>query len=355
MKSLNIEAVSLFSGAGIGELCINEVGIRTTVACELLEKRAQCYKHFFPDAKVIEGDIRNSKIKSKIVSSLNANVKLLIATPPCQGLSSLGKNKVQHHFKNDERNFLIFDVFDIIDTCDFDYILIENVPRFLEMYFPYKGNLYNIIDIINSKYHNLYKIEAAILDAQFFSVPQTRPRAVIKLYKKNLKWSVPIREKPTALQEAIGHLPSLESGEDSGIPWHYARKHATRQTLALKHTPPGKSALNNTTHYPQKKNGERIKGFHNTYKRMVWDKPAHARTTYCGSLSSHNNVHPGRSLPDGTYSDARVLTILETMIVHSIPLETAFPEWANDSFIRQIIGESIPPLMLLKILSRLGL
>ncbi|WP_273125259.1 DNA cytosine methyltransferase [Bacillus weihaiensis] len=352
--NLNLNAISLFSSAGIGELLLNKIGINIIAANELLPKRAECYKHFNPNTVMINGDITQEEVKEKIKSYVSDDVKLLLATPPCQGLSSLGKNKKQSHFEDDERNYLIFDIFDIIDSGNFEYILIENVPKFLKMYFPYNGEYLHLEQILNNKYSEDYVIEAAILNAKDFGIAQTRPRAIIKMYKKGLKWGWPDQEQEITLREAIGHLPSLESGEDSGIPWHYAKVENDRAVLALKHTPTGQSALKNEVYYPKKENGDRIVGFHNTFKRMVWDQPAHARTTYCGSMSSHNNVHPGRLNSDGTYSDARVLTLLETFIVSSIPQDIKFPSWVSDNFIRTVIGESIPPLMLMKILSDIG-
>jgi len=350
MKS-KIKAVSLFSSAGIGELYLNDIGIEVVVANELLEKRAKLFSYFYPNCKMIVGDIKDKNIQNRINDSITKDVKLLIATPPCQGLSSLGKNKIQDHFAKDERNYLIFHIFDIIDNHDFDYILIENVPRFLSMYFPYKNSLKKIDEILYSLYGNRYNIVISILDAKDYGVPQTRPRAIIKLFKKKLNWILPKNKEEVSLREAIGHLPSLESGDKSDIPWHYARKMSDRIVLSLHHTPTGKSALKNEVHYPKKENGKRISGFHNTYKRMVWDKPAHARTTYGGSVSSHNNVHPGRKKKDGTYSDPRVLSVLETFIVSSIPEKIKFPDWVNETFIRTVIGEAIPPLMLKEIMT----
>ncbi|MES9782044.1 MULTISPECIES: DNA cytosine methyltransferase [Bacillus cereus group] len=348
MKQLN--AISLFSSAGIGELLIDSLGINVVAANELLPKRAECYKFFNTNTHVINGDIRNPDVKKEIKSFVNEDVKLLIATPPCQGLSTLGKNKVQSHFQEDDRNYLIFDIIDVINSGDFDYVLIENVSKFLNMYFPYKGEYHNLEHILNEMYADKYIVEAAILNAKDYGISQTRPRAIVKMYKKGLSWGWPKSEPEIPLEDAIGHLPSLEAGEKSDIPWHNAKPHNERAILALKHTPTGQSALKNEVYYPKKENGERIVGFHNTFKRMTWNQPAHARTTYCGSISSHNNVHPGRLLDDGTYSDARVLTLLETFIVSSIPSNIEFPEWATDNFIRTVIGESIPPLMLKKIL-----
>lgn len=348
-----LNTISLFASAGIGELLLYNSNLNIIAANELIPQRAACYNFFYPDTHSICGDIRDSKIKKEILE-YSKDAKVLIATPPCQGLSTLGKNKTQEHFENDIRNFLIFDILDVIDHSNFDYILIENVPRFLEMYFPFNEELLSLENLLQKKYSDQYKIEARILNAKDYGICQSRPRAIVKIYKKNLSWPWPIEEKEISLSKAIEFLPSLESGEKSDIPWHYAKKHNERIIISLKHTETGKSALNNEVYYPKKEDGSRIKGFHNTYKRISWDQPCPARTTYSGSVSSHNNVHPGRKLQDGTYSDARVLTLLETFIVSSIPNNIEFPKNISESFIRTIIGESIPPLLMKKILEFIG-
>jgi len=345
-----IKGISLFSSAGIAETYYKDIDIEIVLANELLEKRVKFYKHLYPDTNIICGNIQNKEIKNEILSNITNDIKLLVATPPCQGLSSIGKNKTQKDFEQDKRNFLIFDVFEIIDKSDFDYILIENVPRFLKMYFPFENDILLLEDIIKLKYQDRYIIDIDILNACNYGVPQTRPRAIIRLYKHGLKWKLPKKESIITLKDAIGHLPSLESNESSNIKWHFSKKHNDRDILAMKHTPTGKSAIKNDFYYPKKENGDRIKGFHNTYKRMKWDEPAHARTTNSGNIGSHNNVHPGRLQQDGTYSDARVLTILETLIVSSLPENWNIPDWATDNFIRTVIGEAIPPLMSKKIL-----
>lgn len=348
-----INAVSLFSSAGIGELRLPST-INVVIANELLDQRAACYSFFYPKTKMLQGDITCETIKSEIISVANKNnCKLLIATPPCQGLSTLGKNKGQIQFEKDNRNFLILEALKVIDSCNFDYVLIENVPKFIEMYFSFEGKYLKLKDILSTKYSDKYMIDIRVLNAKDYGVPQSRPRAIIKMWKKALKWDWPKTEPEITLREAIGNLPSLEPGEDSGIPWHFAKPQNERAVLAMRHTAPGKSAIANEVYYPKKEDGSRIKGFHNTFKRMVWDQPCPARTTYCGSISSHNNVHPGYLLPDGTYSDPRVLTLLETFIVSSIPQTIKFPKNSSDTFIRTIIGEAIPPLLMKKIIEKI--
>lgn len=350
-----IKAISVFSSAGIGELLLKNTNVEVVAANELLPKRAECYSHFYPNTDMYCGDITLEETQDYMVSAAQkSGAKILIATPPCQGLSTLGKNKKQIHYEKDKRNYLILSALNIIDRCDFDYVLIENVPTFLEMYFPYENDYFKLEEILNKKYSSKYKIEARVLNAKDYGICQSRPRAIIKMYKPDKKWSWPSEEQEITLREAIGYLPSLESGESSDIPWHFAKKHNERAVLALKHTPTGKSAIANEVYYPKKEDGTRIKGFHNTFKRMDWDQPCPTRTTFSGSMSSHNNVHPGRLLPDGTYSDARVLTLLETFIVSSIPEDIDFPKDSTDTFIRTVIGESIPPKLMMKVIEKIG-
>ena len=74
----------------------------------------------------------------------------------------------------------------------------------------------------------------------------------------------------------------------------------------------------------------------------------------CSSTCKNNELHPGRKLEDGTYSDARVLTLRELFIVSSLPEEWEFPDWATDAFLRQVIGEAIPPMLTFNIVNLIG-
>ena len=347
-----IKGASMFSSAGIAETYFKKAGIDIVVASELLPKRGEFYSKMYPTSKMIVGDIRETK--DKFIDSIDDDVEFLIATPPCQGLSTLGMNKHLTQMQSDLRNYLVFDIMDVIDKKDFNYILIENVPRFLTMYFPYKDGFKTLEEILIDKYSKKYNIEVKVLNAKDYGVPQSRPRAIVKMYKKGLKWGWPKVQKEITLREAIGDLPSLESGETSNIKYHNAKVHNDREIECMRHTAEGCSAMVNDIYYPKKEDGSRVKGFHNTYKRMKWDAPAPARTMNNGNIGSHNNVHPGRKNPDGTYSDARVLTLRELFIVSSLPAEWNIPDGFTDTFIRHIIGEAIPPMLSYNIVSMIG-
>ena len=75
------------------------------------------------------------------------------------------------------------------------------------------------------------------------------------------------------MREAIGHLPSLESGEKSNIKNHYSRTHTEAHIRFMKHTPTG-NALKMRSTILKMKTGKRLKDMLPTYKRMDWDKPS---------------------------------------------------------------------------------
>ena len=87
---------------------------------------------------------------------------------------------------------------------------------------------------------------------------------------------------------------------------------------------------------------------------MKWDEPAPTITIRNDAISSQLNVHPGRLKPDGTYSDARVLTPLELMLLSSLPPNWKIPDDTPELLIRKCIGECIPPLLIKQIVSEIN-
>ena len=87
---------------------------------------------------------------------------------------------------------------------------------------------------------------------------------------------------------------------------------------------------------------------------MNWDKPAPTITMRNDAISSQLNVHPGRKLKNGTYSDARVLTPLELMLLSSLPQDWNIPDNTPELLIRKCIGECIPPLLIKNIVAQIN-
>jgi len=344
---------SLFSSIGIAETYFKNVGINISVANELLQDRANLYNRIYPNSKMISGDILDDNIFRNILTQTKENLDFLIASPPCQGMSIAGKNRNIEQMLMDERNYLVFKVIDFIKIKKPKFILIENVPTFFKLLLPFQKQLLNVVDILSIIFKDKYIIEAQEYDASLFGVPQKRTRAIIKMHLKGTKWGNPTRQDLITVRDAIGHLPSIESGEKTNIKWHFARKHSARHIEWMRNTPTGKSAIENKVHYPAKENGERIKSYITTYRRIKWDEPAPTITMRNDAISSQLNVHPGRKLSNGLYSDARVLTPKELMILSSLPENWNIPDDTNELLIRKSIGECIPPLLIKKIVEQI--
>lgn len=345
--------VSLFSSAGIAEHYLPSLGIDIAVANEIVPERSALYHHLYPSTKMITGDITSPGVFAQIVDNSPSKVDFLLASPPCQGMSVAGKNRSQQQMVRDKRNFLVFKIIEYINIARPDYILIENVPNFFKILLPFDGNMCTVPEIMSRVYGRDYNIDFSVYDAADYGIAQRRHRAILKMYKKGCKWNSPQKQPLTTVRDAIGFLPSIEAGERSNIKWHVARRHTPAQVQCMRHTPTGESAMENDVFFPRKANGDKISAYNTTYRRMKWDEPAPTITIRNDAISSQQNVHPGRLLDDGTYSDARVLTPLELMLLSSLPADWSIPDDTPELLIRRCIGECIPPLLIKQIVSQI--
>lgn len=367
-----IKAISLFSNVGIAETYFADVGIEVVVANELVDKRARFYKHLYPNVNMICGDITDKDVFDSVINeAVNKKVDMLIATPPCQGMSCAGRKDPK-----DPRNFLIFYAVEAIKKIKPRFVIIENVPMQQHTQILYKDEYIFIPDYIERELSEIYRInENRIVNTMDYGIPQSRQRYIYLMVNKleGIKWEFPEKEnKIITMKEAIGDLPSLdpcvrEDSEKWRFPhyedkrqkglkvskWHYPPVHSWRQIEWMIHTPSGASAFKNEIFYPMTK-GRRVKGAPRTYMRMFWEKPATTIMQNSGVISAFSTVHPGRCIVDSKkdveriYSDPRALTIYELLILSSLPLDWNIPSWADDVLIRKVIGEGIPPLLIKK-------
>ena len=365
-----LNGLSLFSNVGIAETYFYKYNINICVANEIDPQRAKFYKELYPQCDMICGDITDNKIFNEVIKkSLNNNVDFIIATPPCQGMSTAGKKD-----PDDVRNNLIFYAIEAIKILKPKFVILENVTMQNHTSINYQGKKILIPDYIYQELGNEYNFNNnRIVNAMDYGVPQSRIRNIYLLANKktNIQWEFPEKNKRIiTIKEAIGNLPSLdpllrdederwrfpkfEEKKANGLKvsrWHYPPTHSWKQVEWMIHTPSGSSAFKNDIFFPQK-NNRRIKGAPRTYMRMDWNKPATTILQNSGVISTFSTVHPGRKIQDdGTeigriYSDARTLTIYELLILTSLPKNWNIPEWANDTFIRKVIGEGIPPKLI---------
>lgn len=378
MKKL--KGLSLFANVGVAEAYLEDIGVDILIANELEEKRAKFYKHLYPKTNMIIGDITNEEIRKQIIEeSIKSDIDFIIATPPCQGMSLAGKLDPL-----DPRNQLIYFAVEVIKQVKPKFILLENVPQQLKTKIKYNDELIIIPEYIKKELENDYNFnKEPLVKAMNYGVPQMRQRSIFLMSRKDMSftWEFPEEDNNiVTLKEALWDLPSVDpivkEGYDQTLElfpdfekkkeeaakiskWHKPPTHARRHIEWLMHTPTGNTAFDNKVYYPQKPNGDMIKGHYNHYRRLEWDKPSRTITQNNGVISSLACVHPGKLLhDDGTeesriYSDPRCFSIYELLIVTSLPKDWNIPEWANERLIRSVIGEGIPPLLVKRIVEYL--
>ncbi len=374
-----MRVLSLFANIGVAEAYLSEIGVDVVLANELIERRANLYSRIYPKTQMICGDITLSDTYEKVLeTSKKLGVDTIMATPPCQGISRAGKQ-----YKDDVRNLLILPVIDIIRDLSPKYVFIENVPQFVETYITIDNKDVLITDYICSELSGRYNISVNVIDTKYYSVPQTRQRAIVLLTRNDVekRWELPTPDAFfVTLADAIGDLPSVDpfvkdvsenellelfpdyykkmTAAKAVSPWHFPPEHIKRQVITMMHTPTGKTAFDNKKYFPIRADGKPVTGYKSTYRRLRWNDPASTVTMDNRKISSQNNVHPGRYLGldekgDVLYSDPRALTLFELMKIMSLPDSWPLPLDANPAFVRSIIGEGIPPLFVKKLFEKI--
>lgn len=370
--------LSLFANIGVAEAYLENIGCHVSVANEVVGRRAVLYNKIYPVTNMICGDITNKSVYNRIVEeSRKAGIDVVLATPPCQGMSTVGEQN-----ENDERNNLLIPAIHAIQDLNPQYAVIENVPNFVNTSINYHGERCLLTDIIHRELGAYYNISINIINTDNFDVPQSRERMIALLSRKDCKeWTIPQESvSKVTLRDAIGWIPEIDpfvkdlsTNEFNRLFPDYERKreralsisrwnippvHIYRQVQAMQYTPTGKSAFENPVHKPVKEDGTLVKGYSNTYMRQRWDTPAFTVTMDNRKISSQGNVHPGRLIKkndngEDLYSDPRALTLFELMLVMSLPQDWPIPANTDEAFVRRIIGEGIPPLFVKKLFNNL--
>lgn len=355
-----IKYTQLFASVGVGEEKLEQLGLCPSVANELEADRCKWYQQRHPDCKVIQGELNNPVIFEQIVSEhIKHKNKLLLASPVCRDFSVAGKRDF-----NNPRARLIFSVLELAERTNdvTEYILIENVPGFLTAspadWPEVNGKTkINLGTYVKQRLEALgYTVNISVIHGCDYDTAQKRCRAFI-LASKNGLWKFPEKKRRwKTLMETIGHLPSLEPDEESGIKWHDFPKNMSPETIeVLRHTPTGCSAQDNAEEYlPRKVDGSRSGAtFKSHNMRNNWGMPAATVMQHNGNPGGHQTIHPGRPLSDGTWTDPRPFSILELLLISGLDENYFIPDWASDELVRNVLGDCLLPNVNLALCSML--
>lgn len=341
---MEFRILDLFCGAGGMSYGMHKnKHFETKVALDINEKLAQTFAKNIQSAELIIGDIKDKKIKEKIVNlSKEKKVNMIIGGPPCQGFSLKGKKLGL----DDPRNFLFIEYLHLVQELKPDVFVIENVKSLMSTSNGwFKNQIISEIEKIG------YEVSVGIVRASDYGVPQNRER-VIFLCSKERAISLP---KPTVselvtVRDAIEDLAYLNSNEGefeqeyitetksdyqklmrSGsekLYNHKASKHSEIAIHKLSMIPPekGKECLPDGLLGKQK--------FNSTWGRLKWDEPSPTIDTRFDAASNGTNNHPFLN---------RAITPREAARIQSF--DDKFIFYGNKVDIRTQIGNAVPPLM----------
>lgn len=274
-ENTNKKAVSLFCSSGIGDLGLQANNIDTVVACELLPERMRLFTLNHPEAKPFCGDIWT--LKDEIIDYYKITYKeapfILIATPPCQGMSSNGMGTILNNLKKgirpefDPRNKLIIPAVEIVKALQPEWVIFENVPNMVNTVIEDGDGVINIIDYINRELGNDYVGKPQVVDVANYGVPQHRNRLITILTrcsnginefsKRGTLLPQPshsenrtiFTEKWITLKDAISNLPAISSRKGDNVdkdnPLHKVPILDEIKLSWVHNTPEGQTAMNN--------------------------------------------------------------------------------------------------------------
>lgn len=364
--------ISLFSSAGVGCYGFKQNGFECIATNEILTKRLkiQAFNNKCKyESGYLDGDISTKEIKNKLFAEIKkwqtehkiSEPDVIVATPPCQGMS------VANHKKNQEltRNSLVVESIKITKEVNPKFFIFENVRAFLNtICTDIDGQEKSIEDAIKLNLGGHYNILFKVVNFKDYGSNSSRTRTLVIGVRKNLQnispYDIfPAKQKPQTLRKLFTGLEELnEMGKISETDiFHTFREYNINMMPWIETLKEGQSAFQNTEEnriphqikegkvvFNESKNGDK-------YARWYWDKEGPCVHTRNDILSSQNTVHP---------SENRVFSIRELMLMMSIPENF---QWTNTSIeklnklsflekkmflkkeelnIRHCIGEAVP-------------
>lgn len=366
--------ISLFSSAGVGCYGFKMEGFECIATNELIERRLnvqKANKKCKYESGYICGDVTTEETKNLLYAEIDRwkkkekmkRVDVVIATPPCQGMS------VANHKKSDTeivRNSLVVESIKIIQAIHPRFFVFENVPAFMKtICTDIDGVDKPIADAISSNLGSDYSYTSRIINFKNYGACSSRTRTVVIGVSKDYADEVsPYELYPELLPErtlrqVIGDMrPLTVWGEiDENDIYHAFRTYPEHMRAWIHDLKEGQSAFDNEEDEKkphqivdgkivlnQRKNADK-------YQRNYWDKVGPCVHTRNDQLASQNTVHP---------ADDRVFSIRELMRMMTVPAEF---KWTEDDFaslnamsleekvrflkreeikIRQSLGEAVP-------------
>jgi DNA (cytosine-5)-methyltransferase 1 len=323
-KSIDYNALDLFSGVGGLTQGMHQAGFKTKIAIELDANAVLGYKLNHRNTHVIQKDIREismEEIKKKLKGQ---PLHLLAGCPPCQGFSSMRRLNRKKNVQ-DDRNSLVLEYLRFVKELKPLTIMMENVPG-LKDYYLFKN-------IVKELKELGYNPKVQVVNVREYGVPQSRKRLVmVGSLLGDLEIAVGKAKKAT-VRNTIGKLESVKTTKD---PMHkIVASHTPAVMERIKLTPQnGGSWKDLPIEYKLECHKAENVGFNDVYGRLRWDDYSTTITGGCLNPSKGRFLHP---------TENRCISAREAALLQSFPRKYKFPMTISKESLALLIGNALPP------------
>ena len=166
-------------------------GYRELLAVEWDDHAVETFRLNFPDIPVWHGDIAQLSVEEclRIAGLRPGELDVLDGSPPCQGFSTAGKRKME-----DGRNQLFREYVRLLRGLRSKVLVMENVSGMV------KGKMKLIFaEVIRELKFSGYHVEARLMNAMYFGVPQSRQRMIFIGVREDLWTSIQAQNFPVGV------------------------------------------------------------------------------------------------------------------------------------------------------------
>lgn len=339
-----IRVVDLFAGVGgLSYGFAHDDAFQLVLANEFETDIAKAYSLNHPGVPMLNCDIRDLN-EDTIKQHIELPVDLVVGGPPCQSYSTLGKRQM------DDRANLFLEYCRLLTILKPKAFIFENVKGLLSM------DNKKLFPAIKKEFELLgYTLKHQVVNAVNYGVPQDRERVILVGTKGHNNYEFPewthgngLLTKPVVtLEDALGDLPILKSGEESFIyltePTNDFLRFVRDTDVLNDHAAPSngehlirimEALPDGGSKFDLPENLRPKSGYGNTYAKMWWKKPAPTVTRNFGTPSSSRCVHP---------RDSRALSTREGARLQSFPDSYKF--YGSRATKNLEIGNAVPPLL----------
>lgn len=315
----DLSCISLFSGGGGLDLGAYLAGFNTKLASDIVPAFISTIHHNLLDVNIYSEDaMKLTPEMLRALSGINdGEVDLMIAGPPCQSFSILGRRKSL----DDPRGQLTPKYIQLIAGVHPKAFVFENVPGLLTVN---KGEDFeNLWQYMHEE--TGYQLFKKKCNAKEFGIPQSRERIIIVGFRPDINcesFEYPSKPSGPFADELPTHVPSKWALEHvDGIANQVVRIHGPRVTERYRNIPQG--SRDHTDHT------DRI------------DPEVPSGTVLVGSSAGGGrpHIHP---------YEPRVITVREAARLQSFPDWYEFCGSTTEQY-RQV-GNAVPTLMAYEIL-----